>query len=220
MTQKHSRFFGIVQAGYRKLLTRITQSSEPTSIDVQGSDSDGIAERPRTPTMYSRVSSFKSSFSAEPGENDENGSPFLNQFTTVSKSYGKSLAYPTSPMKFRVPQPVRPSSPTLDLHQSKTKDQRMEIHPAIQAPSSPTTLKPGTSQPQALTALTGGESDSPGGIAGRLGVTSPDIATLSVNSSPSRGSRSSKRLREDRGGSLKTHEQPGSGSTPNKRKKV
>jgi hypothetical protein len=218
MTQKHSRFFGIVQAGYRKLLTRITQSSEPTSIDVQGSDSDGIAERPRTPTMNSRVSSFKSSFSAEPGENDENGSPFLNQFTTVSKSYGKSLAYPTSPMKFRVPQPVRPSSPTLDLHQSKTEDYRMEMQPAIQAPSSPTTLKPGTTQPQALTALTGGESDSPGGIAGR--VKSPDIAPLSVNPSPSRGSRSSKRLREDRGGSLKTHEQPGSGSTPNKRKKV
>ncbi len=217
MTQKHSRFFGIVQAGYRKLLTRITQSSEPTSIDVQGSDSDGIAERPRTPTMNSRVSSFKSSFSAEPGENDENGSPFLNQFTTVSKGYGKSLAYPTSPMKIRVPQPVRPSSPTLDLHQSKTEDHRMEIHPAIQAQSSPTTLQPGTTQPQALTALTGGESDSPGGIAGR--VKSPDIGD-NVNPSPSRGLRSSKRLREDRGGSSKTHEQPGSGSTPNKRKKV
>ncbi|KAH9061981.1 hypothetical protein EDB87DRAFT_1608653 [Lactarius vividus] len=60
---KDVRFFGIVQAGYRSLLARIANESVSTSIDVQGSESDGIPERPRTPRTFSRVSSFNRSFS-------------------------------------------------------------------------------------------------------------------------------------------------------------
>ena len=209
------RFFGIVQAGYRKLLRRITQMTEPTSIDVQGSDSDGIIERPRTPRTFSRVSSFNKSFSAEPGERSENGSPFLNQFTTVGKGYGKSLIHPTSPTRIRAPRPLAVStpSPTLDLKQLNTENHRMEMHPPMQAPNSPTTSKLQTSQAP----ITGGDESSRGT---GIGDNSAGTALLSVNPSPSRGLRSSKRVREDRGGGTKTHEQPGSGGTPNKRKKV
>ena len=218
-----SRFFGIVQAGYRKLLRRITQMTEPTSIDVQGSDSDGIIERPRTPRTFSRVSSINKSFSAEPGERSENGSPFLNQFTTVSKGYGKSLIHPTSPTKIRAPRPVGTPSPTLDLKQLNTEDHRMEIHPPMQAPNSPTTSKSQT-RTRAPIASTGGDESSRGGSAGGestgISDSSAGSALLSVNPSPSRGLRSSKRVREDRGGGSKTQEQPGSGGTPNKRKKA
>src|SRR5712691_11624190 len=70
----------------------------------------------------SRVSSFNKSFHAELGESSENGSPFLNQFTTVSKSYGKSLIHPTSPTKIRAPRPLSTPSPTLDLKQLNAED--------------------------------------------------------------------------------------------------
>jgi hypothetical protein len=230
INHRHSRFFGIVQAGYRELLHRITQMTEPTSIDVQASDSDGKIERPRTPRTFSRVSSFNKSFSAELGESklsSENGSPFLNQFTTVSKNYGKSLIHPTSPMKIRAPRPLSTSSPTLDLIQFNTEDHRMKIHPIMQAPSSPTTSKPQT-RTQTSIASIGADESSLGSTAGGvepestgIGDSNAAIALLSVNSSPSRGLRSSKRVREDRGGGSQSHEQPqASGGTPNKRRKV
>jgi len=216
---KDVRFFGIVQAGYRELLRRITQMTEPTSIDVQGSDSDGIIERPRTPSTFSRVSSFNKSFSAELGESSENGSPLLNRFTTVKKSYGKSLIHPTSPSKIRAPRPLSTPSPTLDLKQLNTEE-----HPTMQAQSSPTTSKPQT-RTQAPIASIGTDESSRGSTAGGvestgIGDNNAGTVLLSVNASPSRGLRSSKRVREDRGGGSQTDEQPGSGGTPNKRKRV
>jgi hypothetical protein len=225
MSQQYSRFFGIVQAGYRKLLNRITQLSEPTSIDVQGSDSDGTIERPCTPTTFSRVSSFKKSFSsADRGDDGGNGSPFLNQFTTVGKAYGMSLAHSTSPSKTRVPRPLSMPPPTLDFERAKTEDHRMGIHPPIQAPSSPTTTRP-EKRTQVPVASSGSKDDGPQGIAGGVedtGIGDTGTATLlpSVDLSPSRGLRSSKRHREDRGGESKTGEQSRSGGMPGKRKKV
>jgi hypothetical protein len=217
---RHSRFFGIVQAGYRELLHRITQMTEPTSIDVQGSDSDGLIERPRTPRTFSRVSSFNKSFSAELGESSENGSPYLNQFTTVGKGYGKSLIPPTSPTKIRAPRPLSTPSPTLDLKKLNTEE-----HPTMQAPSSSTKSEPQT-RTQALIASIGADESSRGSTAGGvestgIGDNNAGIALLSVNASPDRGLRSSKRARarEDRGGRSQTHEQPGSDDTPNKRKR-
>lgn len=211
---KHSRFFGIVQAGYRKLLTRVTEIQEPTSIDVQGSDSDSIIDRPRTPRTFSRISSFNKSFRAEAGEkNDESGSPIFNQFTTVSKSYGRSLARPTSPTKIRTPRPVSTPSPILGLEQSKT-----EIHLPIQAPSSPTTTKPETRSRAPITSVGSKDTNS----RGMAGVDGTGNSLPCGNPGPSRGSslRLSKRLREDREGGSKVDEQPGSGGTPAKRKKA
>ena len=213
---RHSRFFGIVQAGYRELLHRITQMTEPTSIDVQGSDSDGKIERPRTPRTFSRVSSFNKSFNAELGESSENGSPYFNQFTTVSRGYGKSRIHPTSPTKIRATRTLSTPSPTLDLKQLNTEDHRMEIHPTMQAQSSPTTSKPQTRNQAPIASIGADESSRGSGI----GDNNAGIALHSVNASPSRGLRSSKRAREGRGEGSQTHEQPGSGGTPNKRNRV
>jgi len=199
--------------------------SEPISIDVQGSDSDSIIERPRTPRTFSRVSSFNKSFRAESGENDKNGSPLFNQFTTVSKGYGKSLVHPTSPTKIRTPRPVNTPSPILSLEQSKTEENRTEMHLPIQAPSSPTTTKPETRSRAPFTSV-GSKDTNPRGMAGvdgtGIGNDGTGMSLLSGNPGPSRGSslRSSKRLREDREGGSKINEQPGSGDTPTKRKKA
>ena len=218
---KHSRFFGIVQAGYRKLLTRVTAIPKPTSIDIQGSDSDSIIERPRTPRTFSRVSSFNKSFRIESGENgedEEDGSPFFNQFTTVSKGYGKSLVHPTSPAKIRTPRPVSTPSRILGPMQLKTGEHRTEILLPIPAPSSPTTIKPETRSRVPIT--------NPRDLAGvddtEIGNNVNGISLLPGNPGPSRGSslRSSKRLREDREGGSKINEQPGSDGTTTKRQKL
>ena len=187
--------------------------TEPTSIDVQGSDSDGRIERPRTPRTFSRVSSFNKSFSGDLGESSEHGSPFLNQFTTVSKGYGKSLIHPTSPTRIRAPRPVSTPSPTVGPKQLDTKGHHMEVHPPTQAPSSPTKSKPQTGT---------GDESSRGGAAGVVESTSISDYNVgvSVKPSPGRGLRSSKRARGDRDGGTKSHEQTESGGTPNKRKKV
>jgi len=196
---KDVRFFGIVQAGYRSLLENYMQSSRPTSIDVQVSDSDGVPERPRTPTTLSRVSSLTKSFSVEPGDSGESGSPYHNQFTTVRKAYGKSLVHPTSPTKLLAPRPTIARTLNSDLGQLETMDAL-----PVQAPTSPTRAKP---EPKIPAAPSGGGDNSPRGIA-------------AGNASPAKGPRSSKRLREDRGGSSNAREQSGSGSTPGKRKRV
>lgn len=195
---RHYRFFGIVQAGYRSLMQSMTAQSEPTSIDVHGSESEGLIERRRTPRTASRVSSFNKSFSVESGDGGDNESPFLNQFTTVGKGYGKSLAHPTSPSK------------TLDAQ------------PPLQAPTSPTTAKREPKTPVAsgvsgdnTPRITAGGIDSPG-----IGDNSTEVALLSGSPDPGRGLRSSKRFREERGGGSKAREQSGSGSTPSKRRKT
>jgi len=224
---KDVRFFGIVQAGYRELLTRVTKMPEPTSIDIQGSDSDGPIERPRTPRTFSRVSSFNKSFNAESGENGESGSPFFNQFTTVSKGYGKSLVHSTSPTKIRTPQPVSMLSPTLGSDESKLEEHRMEIYPLIQAPSSPTTTKPETRSRAPITS-TSSEDTSARGMAGvdidspAVGDNDAGVSLLSANPEPSgeSGMRSSKRVRKDREEGSKTNEQSRSSGTSAKRKKV
>ena len=179
-------------------MQRMTAQSEPTSIDVQCSESDDMIERPRTPRTASRVSSFNKSFSVESGDGGENESPFLNQFTTVGKGYGKSLARPTSP--------------------SKT----MNAQPPLQAPTSPTAAKRETKIPVAVSSsedntprTTAGGIDSPG-----IGDGSTEVALLSGSPDPGKGLRSSKRLREERGGGSKAREQAGSGSTPSKRRKT
>ncbi|KAF8485125.1 HD-domain/PDEase-like protein [Russula ochroleuca] len=213
---KDIRFFGIVQSGYRSLLTHVTQS-EPTSIDLQGSESDGIPEpeRPRTPRTASRVSSFNKSFSVESGEGGENGSPFLNQFTTVSKGYGKSLAHPTSPTKIFGPLPVSAPVSNLALEPLESEDHSMVAHPPLQEQVTPTAAK---REPKIPAAACVGADNSPRGIAG--GVDSTAAAVLPNNPSPSRGLRSSKRLREDRGKDSNVKELSGNGSTPSKRRKA
>jgi len=215
---RHSRFFGIVQAGYRSLMQRMTAQSDP-SIDVQGSESDGIIERPRTPRTASRVSSFNKSFSVEPGDSDENESPFLNQFTTVGRGYGKSLAHPTSPSKTLGPRPVSAPVPGLALEPLLEEDRSMDAQPPLQAPTSPTAAK---REPKTPVAVSVSEDNTPpaGGIdSPGIGDDSTEVALLSGNPDRGRGLRSSKRLREDRGGGSKAREQPGSGSTPSKRRK-
>ncbi|KAI0002899.1 hypothetical protein BJV74DRAFT_813935 [Russula compacta] len=209
---KDVRFFGVVQAGYRSLLARTIQLPEPTSIDVPASDSDGVPERPRTPRTFSRVSSFNKSFSAEPGDSGESGSPYLNQFTTVAKGYGKSLVHPTSPTKILVTRPVNAPAPNSDPMQSEMGDHPMEANPPLQAPTSPTRVKP---EPKTPVAATGSKDGSPRGIVRGVDSTGTDAGIASLP-----GRRSSKRVREDRGGSSNAKEQPGSGSTANKRKKA
>ena len=218
---RHSRFFGIVQAGYRSLMQRMTAQSEPTSIDVQGSESDSIIERPRTPRTASRVSSFNKSFSVESGDGGENESPFLNQFTTVGRGYGKSPAHPTSPSKILGPRPVSAAVPGLALEPLLEEDRLMDAHPPLQAPTSPTAAKHEPKTPVAASVsedntprITAGGIDSPG-----IGDNSTEVALLSGNPDPGRSLRSSKRSREDGGGGSKTREQPGSGRTPSKRRK-
>ena len=209
MTNKHSRFFGIVQAGYRAILNRLSQS-ERTSIDVQGPESD---ERPRTPRTASRVSSFNKSFSVESGS--ENGSPFLNQFTTVSKGFGKSLAHPTSPTKIFAPLPVSAPVSNLALEPLELEE---DTRPPLQAPTSPTAAKRELKIPVAADV---GDSSSRG-IAG--GVDSPvagdgtEVTLPTSDLSPGRGLRSSKRVREDRGKDSKAKGLSGNGSTPKRRR--
>ncbi|KAF8505416.1 HD-domain/PDEase-like protein [Russula emetica] len=216
---RHSRFFGIVQAGYRSLMQCMTALSEPTSIDVQDSESDGIIERPRTPRTASRVSSFNKSFNVESGDSGENESPFLNQFTTVGKGYGKSLAHPTSPSK--ILGPVSAPISGLALEPLLDEDHSMDAQPPLQAPTSPTAAKREPKTPVGVSVsednssrITAGGIDSPG-----IGDDSTEVVLLSGNSDPGRGLRSSKRLREDRGSS-KAREQPGRGGTPSKRRKT
>jgi len=193
---KDVRFFGIVQAGYRSLLARTAKESEPTCIDVQGSESDGIPERSRTPRTYSRVSSFNKSFSVGPGDSGEDASPFLNQFTTVSKGYGKSLA---SPSKILAPQPVSAAAANLGLVKDQMEAQAMEVYPAVQAPTSPTRAKPGAKH--VLETLAEANED----------INGPQD---SGRSSPSRILRTGKRVRNERGES-RTREESGG-----KRKRV
>jgi hypothetical protein len=220
--RRHSRFFGIVQAGYRSLMQRMTAQSEPTNIDVQGSESDGIIERPRTPRTASRVSSFNKSFSVESGDGSENESPFLNQFTTVGRGYGKSLAHPTSPSKILGPRLVSAPVPGLALEPLLEEGHSMDAQPPLQAPTSPTAAKREPKTPAAVSVsedntprITAGGIDSPG-----IGDDSTEVALLSGSPDPGRGLRSSKRLREDRGGGSKAREQTGRGSTPSKRRKT
>lgn len=191
-------FFGIVQAGYRSLLGRITKESEPTCIDVQGSESDGIPERSRTPRTFSRVSSFNKSFSVGPGDSGEDTSPFLNQFTTVRRGYGKSLASPT---KIFAPRPVSAQVATLDLGKEQTEERAIEVYPALQAPTSPTRAKSGAKD--VLEPLA--EYDE-----GNDGLQDTSKA------SPSMVLRTSKRLRNE---GSRTKEESG-GGTPSKRRKV
>lgn len=222
---KDVRFFGIVQAGYRSLMQSMIVS-EPTSIDVQGSESDGMIERPRTPRTASRVSSFNKSFSVESGDGGENESPFLNQFTTVGRGYGKSLAHPTSPSKILGPGPVSAPVPGLALEPLLEDDYLMDAQPPLQAPTSPTAAK---HEPKTPVAASVGEDKSPRITAG--GIDSPgigdnslstEVALLSGNpdADPGKGLRSSKRLREDRGGGSKAGEKPGRGGTASKRRKT
>ena len=213
----YSRFIGIVQSGYRTLIERI-RKSESTTIDVQGSVSDGIPERPRTPRMASRVSSFNKSFSGGSGEGDENGSPFLNQFTTVGKSYGRLLALPTSPTKILTSLPVSAPVPNLTLVPLlELEDDSIETHPPLQTPTSPTAAK--WELKTSVTADDGGADNSTEGIA--RGVDSPvtgdrtKAALPTGNPSPGRGLRSSKR---DRGKHSKAKELSGDGSTPKRRR--
>ncbi|KAF8271686.1 hypothetical protein EI94DRAFT_1872018, partial [Lactarius quietus] len=193
---KDVRFFGIVQAGYRSLLARTAKESEPTCIDVQGSESDGIPERSRTPRTYSRVSSFNKSFSVGPGDNGEDTSPFLNQFTTVSKGYGKFLA---SPSKLLAPQPVRAEAANLGLVKEQMEEHAMAVYPALQAPISPTRVKPGAKH--VLETLVESDDDN-------------NNPQDSSKAGPSRILRTSKRLRNERGESRAREESGG------KRKRV
>ncbi|KAI9512761.1 HD-domain/PDEase-like protein [Russula earlei] len=215
---KDARFFGIVQAGYRKLIERITQMTEPTSIDVQGSESEGIPERPRTPRTWSRVSSFNKSFSAEPGDSGESRSPYLNQFTTVGKAYGKSLVHPTSPSKALAQRPVSAMAPQTELKQMETENHPTEMHPPLQTPSSPTSVK---HKPKTPVAASDGEDNSPQGISRGDSRGNP---LSSGSPGHPRGLRSNKRLGEDRDvdstGKVKERSPAGSGSIPNKRRKI
>ncbi|KAI0254175.1 hypothetical protein BJV78DRAFT_1185914 [Lactifluus subvellereus] len=217
---KDVRFFGIVQAGYRSLLARVVTVPEPTSIDVRSSESDGVTERPRTPRTFSRIS--------RTGDGSENGSPYLNRFTTVGLSYGKSLVPPTSPTRILAPQPVSASAASLDLMRSEMDNDGMEVHPSLLAPTSPTRAKFELNAP--VEASSHRNNNSPGGITGGVdsasrGGNDTSTALVAGNPSPARGSRSSKRLREgtSREGAAKTMEQSepaGSGATRNKRKKL
>lgn len=216
ITNRHSRFLGIVQSGYRALMRRITKS-EPTSIDIQSSKSDGIPERPRTPRTASRVSSFNKSFSVGSGDGDENGSPFLNQFTTVGKSYGKSLARPTSPTKLFAPLPASAPVPNLTLEPLELEDHSMEAHPPLQAPISPTAAKRELKTSVAADDV-GTDNNTRGTAGGVDSLVTGDRTKVTLptgNRSPGRGLRSSKR---DRGKDTKVKEISGDGSTPKRRR--
>jgi hypothetical protein len=189
---------------------------------VQGSESDGLPERPRTPRTASRVSSFNKSFSVESGEGtgSENESPFLNQFTTVGKGYGKSLAYPTSPTKIFGPLPVSAPGSNLAMEPLESEGHSMDTRPLLPAPTSPTVAK---RKPKTPVAASVGADSNPRGIAGVdslvAGDDSTEVAMLPSNPSPGRGLRSSKRLREDMGKDSKAKEPSGNGSTSSKRRK-
>ena len=169
------------------------------------------------------MSSFNKSFSVESGEGtgSENGSPFLNQFTTVGKGYGKSLAHPTSPTKILAPLPVSAPGSNLALEPSESEGHSMVTRPPLPAPVSPTAAKREPETPVAA----GVDADSnPRGIAGVdspvTGDDSTEVAMLPSNPSPGRGLRSSKRLREDRGREVNAKEPSGNSSTPSKRRKT
>jgi hypothetical protein len=227
ITKERPRFFGIVQAGYRSLLARVVEVPEPTSIDVQGSESDGVPERPCTPRTFSRVSSFNKSFSSMPGNSSENASPYLNQFTTVSRSYGKSL----SPMKIQAPNPFSTPAGDLDLEKGQMGDDDLVVHPPLLAPMSPTRAKHELHTLNAATTSTH-DNNSPCDTARGVDNTSRgenDTSTaVVVNASPGRGSRFSKRLRDSepeghgRGEGTRHRElrEPEGGTAPNKRKKL
>ena len=198
-------------------MQRMSAQSEPTSVDVQGSESDGIIQRPRTPRTASRVSSFNKSFSVESGDGGENESPFLNQFTTVGRGYGKSLAHPTSPSKVLGPLPVNAPVPGLalePLHTLLKEDHSTDARAPVQVPASPTAANRGPKTEDNTPQIITGGVESPG-----IGDDGTEVGLLSGNPEPGRGIRSSKRLREDRGGGPKGREQLGSGSTPSKRRK-
>jgi hypothetical protein len=158
------------------------------------------------------VSSFNKSFSVESGDGGENESPFLNQFTTVGRGYGKSLAHPTSPSKTLEPLPV--NTPGLALEPLLEEVHSMDAQPPLQAPTSPMAAKGEPKTPAAVSVsednvprTTAGGIDSPG-----IGDDSTEVAL--VTSNPDLGKGSSKRIRAERGG------QPGSGSTASKRRKT
>lgn len=204
ITEEQPRFFGVVQAGYRSLLARVVKVPEPTSNDVQGPESEGEAERSPTSRTFSRISSFNKSFNAGTGDGSENESPYLNQFTTVGLNYGKSLASPTSPTK------------------SGVDGDDIVVHPPLLAPTSPTRAKHELNVPVKASIH---RNNSPGG---NTGGSDTSTALVAGTSSPTRGSRSSKRLREGREGAGKTMKPPeresgvseATSSTRNKRKKV
>ena len=193
------------------------RKSEPTTIDIQGSESGGIPERPRTPRMASRVSSFNKSFSVGSGDGDENGSPFLNQFTTVGKSYGKSLARPTSPTKLFAPLPVSAPVPNLTLEPSELEDHSMgahSAHPPLQAPISP--IATGRELKTSVTTDdVGADNSTAGGVDSLVTGDRTKVILPTGNRSPGRGLRSSKR---DRGRDSKAKELSGDGSTPKRRR--
>jgi hypothetical protein len=91
----------------------------------------------------------------------------------------------------------------------------MVAHPPLQEQVTPTAAK---REPKIPAAACVGADNSPRGIAG--GVDSTAAAVLPNNPSPSRGLRSSKRLREDRGKDSNVKELSGNGSTPSKRRKA
>jgi hypothetical protein len=185
--------------------------SERTSIDVQGPESD---ERPRTPRTASRVSSFNKSFSVESGDGSENGSPFLNQFTTVSKGFGKSLAHPTSPTKIFAPLPVSAPVSNLALEPLELEE---DTRPPLQAPTSPTAAK---REPKIPVAADVSDSSSRGiaGVDSPVAGDGTEVTLPTSNLSPGRGLRSSKRVREDRGKDSKAKGLSGNGSSPKRRR--
>lgn len=136
-----------------------TVQSEPTTVDIQGSETGSIIERPRTPRTASRVSSFNKSFSVESGEGGENESPFLNQFTTVGRGYGRSLAHPTSPSKTLEPQPVNTPVSGLALEPLLEEDDSKDAQPPLRAPTSPTAAK---REPKTPAAVSVSEDNNPG----------------------------------------------------------
>jgi hypothetical protein len=98
----------------------------------------------------------------------------------------------------------------------------MDAQPPLQAPTSPTAAKREPKTPVAVAVnedntprITAGGIDSPG-----IGDGSTEVALLSGKPDPGRGLRSSKRLREDKGGGSKAREQAGGGSTPSKKRKT
>src|SRR6266852_3854283 len=83
--------------------------------------------------------------------------------------------------------------------------------PPLRKPTSPTAAK---REPKTPVAVSVSEDNTPpaGGIdSPGIGDDSTEVALLSGNPDRGRGLRSSKRLREDRGGGSKAREQPGSG---------
>ncbi|KAI0269351.1 hypothetical protein BC834DRAFT_865983 [Gloeopeniophorella convolvens] len=191
---KDVRFFGIVQAGYRSLLARTTREPEPTSTDVVGSESDGVAERARTPRTFERVSSFNKSFSAGGADSSDGASPFLNQFTTVGKSYGKGLAHPTSPTRSITTAPRAASTSVADTAKKQAAGESIGLGAPPPMPASPTRAKRGPKNAVAV-------SDGGVGLGGGRGPN--EAAPTDDALSPGAGLRTSKRLKVQGGGTPK-----------------